>query len=65
MDGRHHPAIEADIERGWMSIAVACVLILMLCAGLSLLLLAARHHARNNPPGPVPSISTTDEGIRV
>ena len=48
-----------------MSLTVACVLILMVCAGLSLLLLAARHHANNNPPGPVPSISTTDEGIRV
>lgn len=62
-NGRHHPAVEADIERGWMSLTIACVLILVMCVGLWLFLAVARHHARNTPPPPVPSVSTAEQRI--
>lgn len=66
MAGRYHPAVEADIERGWMSLTVACVLILIACVGLGLFVLLARHTAPDYTPAPERStIISTDEGIEV
>lgn len=55
---------DADVSRGYTSLVIACVLILLVCCGLATLVWVAGLHVEHGIiPTPEPSISYSDEGI--